>query len=211
MSQGLITIEVAKSNFFDRTLVQNAIGKGRARAMAQTGGFIRTDMRRSIKPPRRMRLDEMPDEMRAHYKGLPAKMRPLASSKPGEAPRGRTKRLKNSILFAYDRQTDSGLIGPIHFPGSRSSHAPRVLEFGGLSFVRVVNKDKPKGNARKATPEQIAAFKRLLKEGRIQYEKKRRSILEKPVTIAPRPYVGPSLRKNLNRIPQGFRNLIRNS
>lgn len=209
MSQGLITVEAAKSNFFDRALVQNAIGKGRAKAMAQSGGFIRTDMRRSIRAPRRMRLDEMPEAMRAAYKGVPAKKRPLASSRPGEPPRARTKRLKNSILFAFDRQTDSGLIGPIHFPGSRSAHAPNTLERGGPSYVKVLNPDKPQRASRKATPEQIASFKKLVKEGKIKPKKKKRSILEKPVTLAPRPYVGPALQKNLHRIPQGFRNIIR--
>ncbi len=210
MSQGLITVEAAKSNFFDRALVQNAIGKERAGALAKSAAFVRTDMRRSIKPSRRLRLDEMPDEMRAQYKGRPAKDRPLASSAPGEAPRGRTKRLKGSILFAFDSRSKSALVGPARLPSSRSPHAPRVLEEGGQSTVLVPNR-RTKKSGRKPTEAQFAGFKKAQENGKLEKSTQPRSMLEIPVTVNPRPYVGPALRKNLNRIPRGFRNLIRNT
>lgn len=210
MSQGLITVQAAKSNFFDRALVQKAIGRERAGALAKSAAFVRTDMRRSIRPARRMRLEEMPPEMRAQYEGRPAKDRPLASSLPGEAPRGRTKRLKGSILFAFDSRSQSALVGPTGFPGSKSEHAPRVLEEGGQSTVRVPIERKKAGD-RKPTQKQLEGLKKAREAGKLKKRSNHRSILEIPVTIKPRPYVGPALRKNLDRIPRGFRNLIRNT
>jgi hypothetical protein len=207
VSNSLITYREAKGNFFDRKVVQDALGRETAGAMAKIGGFVRTAARRSIKPARRLRISEMPDDMQALYKAEPDRQRPFVSSKPGESPRGRTKRLKASILFAFDKNSRSVVAGPTQFPGSRADHAPSVLEFGGDSTIEILKLKERKTSGRKATEQQIAGLKKASAAGKLKA--KRTQTLIVPVKIEPRPYMRPALDIVRPRIEPQFRNLIR--
>ena len=69
-------------------------------------------------------------------------------SRPGEppaAPRGSP--LNDLLVFVYDRSSDSVLVGPVGFRGSR---APSVLEFGGRVIVLTRS-----GNVRRRVPADI--------------------------------------------------------
>ncbi len=209
MTQSVITFREAQGNFFDRQRVQSVIGKEVAGAMVKIGAFTRTTIQRSIRPARRMKLSEMPESMAATYQGDRSLERPFASSKPGEPPRGRTRRLRRSIFFAFDPHTNSAVVGPIRFPGSRSAHAPSVLEFGGESTVTLLKTRHKKHKGQPATDAQREGLLKARREGKLKPTAGDTETIEVPVRIAARPYVGPALNVVRPRIAPQFRNLIR--
>ena len=102
-----------KSNFFDRKLVQQELGKKNAAALSKFGAFVRKRARSSM---RRRKKASAP--------GSP----PSAHSTDAVAT------LKN-ILFAYDRKNQSVVIGPVKLNGAQGS-VPALHEFGGQKSVR---------------------------------------------------------------------------
>ena len=173
--------------FFNKKVVTDAVDKASRRVLSKFGAYVRQAARRSIRKPRRMRLNEMPDAMRAKYeptrdehgrfmsqgrKGgtrLSISDRPFASSRPGEPPRNMTGRLKGSILFWYSRAERSVMVGPAKLHGGRD--VPGILEHGGIT---------------------------KLKNGKL-------------AVIAPRPFMGPALRKELPKLPGMWRNSVKTS
>ena len=117
-----------KSLFFDRPKVRKAVDRGKRRALSRAGAFIRQRARTSIRRRRR-------------------------SSRPGEPPSSHTGLLRRFILFGYDRQRDSVVVGPVGF---RRSQAPNVLEFGGRTIVES-GRARRSGRARKKRTVRIAA------------------------------------------------------
>ncbi len=118
------------TSFFDTKAVEDAIGKAAKRVLSRVGFLIRRRARQSIKPPRRMQLDEMSPDRRKKYRNRPANERPFASAKPGRPPRNQTGLLKRTIFFWYDAPSESVFIGP-----SRLYSFDRMgaLEHGGLT------------------------------------------------------------------------------
>ena len=96
-----------KQLFFDRPKVVRAVDKAKRQALSKAGAFIRTRARTSIRKRKRI-------------------------SQPGQPPSSHTGLLRRFILFGYDRQSDSVVVGPVGF---RSSVAPRVLEEGGRTRI----------------------------------------------------------------------------
>jgi phage gpG-like protein len=96
-----------KAMFFDRPKVQQAVDRAKRRSLSRAGAFIRQRARTSIRRRKR-------------------------TSRPGEPPTSHTGLLRRFILFGYDRQSDSVVVGPVGF---RRSRAPNVLEFGGRATV----------------------------------------------------------------------------
>ena len=128
---------IPKGFFFDRLRVVAAADRTTLRYMNRAGSFVRITSQRSMRKARRMKLAEMPPDMRrlwhirremAKRTGEPMPRLPLAGSKPGEAPRVRVGLLKQHIYYAYDPSSRSVVIGPVGFRGSR---VPSVLEYGG--------------------------------------------------------------------------------
>ncbi len=96
-----------KQMFFDRPKVRRAVDAARRRVLSKAGAFIRQTARTSIRKRR-------------------------GTSKPGQPPHSHVGLLRRFILFGYDRQSESVVIGPV---GIRGSTAPRVLEQGGTTTV----------------------------------------------------------------------------
>lgn len=96
-----------KQMFFDRPKVKRAVDAARRKVLSKAGAFIRQTARTSIR----------------NRKG---------TSKPGDPPHSHVGLLRRFILFGYDRQSDSVVVGPVGF---RQSIAPRVLERGGTTTV----------------------------------------------------------------------------
>ena len=183
----MITMKATRL-FFDSPRVIRAISRTKRRLFAQSGAYVRTTARRSMKKARRMRLSEMPPEMRERYQpkrdrqgrfknanktGVRARDRPLKSSRPGEPPRTNVGLIKKLLFFSWDPSTESVVIGPErHGEGT----APWVLERGGIGKVRAY------------------------KAGRRVFRR---------VKVAPRPFMRPALRKELPRLPRRWRNSIR--
>jgi len=106
-----------KGMFFDRPRVQRAVDRGKRKALSKGGAFIRQRARRSIRKRKR-------------------------SSRPGQPPSSHTGLLRRFILFGYDRQRDSVVVGPVGF---RRSTAPSVLEFGGRTAVEWRRRGRRRG------------------------------------------------------------------
>ncbi len=96
-----------KQMFFDRPKVKRAVDAARRRVLSKAGAFIRQTARTSIRKRK-------------------------GTSKPGAPPHSHVGLLRRFILFGYDKQSDSVVIGPVGF---RASSAPRVLERGGTTTV----------------------------------------------------------------------------
>lgn len=98
--------------FFDRIAVESAVDKAERRVLSRFGAFVRRRARSSIRRRKR-------------------------SARPGQPPsahsRDKTVTLKN-ILFAYDTQNRSVVIGPVRLNGRRG-HVPRLLEEGGQATI----------------------------------------------------------------------------
>lgn len=112
--------------FFDRKAVRDATTRAERKVLSKAGAFIRTRARTSIK-------------------------RRKKSATPGNPPHAHSKdkvaTLKN-ILFAYDPQNHSVVIGPVKLNGKRG-HVPRLLEQGGrASFT---NAKRRRGGVVKTT------------------------------------------------------------
>jgi len=130
-----------KSLFFDRQAVERAVDKAKRQVLSRAGALVRTAARTSIRPRR-------------------------GTSAPGQPPYSHVGLLRRLILFGYDRQSDSVVIGPVrlHKPGS----APHVLEFGGTT---------------------------IMEEWRGGRRRRRR------VRVRARPYMGPALARERDKLP----------
>jgi len=97
---------VTRSMFFDRAKVKGAVDAATAKVLSKFGAFVRQRARSSIRQAR-------------------------GSSRPGEPPHGHVGLLRRLILFGYDAQRQTVVIGPM--PLRQGSDAPRLLEFGGTA------------------------------------------------------------------------------
>ncbi len=129
-----------KKFFFDRARVEGALSKAKRSKLASQGALVRIIARRSIRKPKRMKLGDLPENEQLAYlircrmaleEGRPKPQLPFASSKPGEPPRNQTGLLKNHILFAYDTESESVVIGPALL--NAGTGAPQVLEDSGYN------------------------------------------------------------------------------
>lgn len=117
--------------FFDKAAVISAVDKATRRVLSRFGAFVRSTARRSIRKPRRKRINELTPRELGHYRKTG--VRPFASADPGKPPRNQTGKLKGSIFFWYDRYEQSVTIGPASFGGWDRMGA---LEHGGMTMAR---------------------------------------------------------------------------
>lgn len=148
--------------FFDSPRVIAAVDVATRRAMSKMGAFVRTRARSSIRKRKK-------------------------PSPPGSPPSSHVGTLRNLLFFAFDPVTYSVVVGPVLL-GRRPDAVPGTLEAGAV-VPRVVREPLPA--ARRATKRQAAAYRRLLKEGRLV----RPPVRLRTVAAAypPRPYMGPAL------------------
>jgi len=104
-----VTLDM-KDLFFDRQAVKDYIGKTTARVFRWAGGYIRVTAKNSIKTEKN----------------------PFRRSHKGNPPYSRTGKLKQRILYYYDRADQDVIVGPMLF---RSGDIPGVLEYGGPSTI----------------------------------------------------------------------------
>lgn len=103
-----LTLREAKQGFFDRAKVKNAVDAGARRVFSKFGAFVRQRAKTSIKKRQ-------------------------GTSPPGQPPHGHTGLLRKFILFAYDAQRKSVVIGPTLLRAD--SKAPALLEHGGTATL----------------------------------------------------------------------------
>ncbi len=188
---------------FDRLTVEDATINGQKEAFRRAGAVVRLTARRSIRVVKK-------------------------SSSPGSPPHARGRRFKNSITY----QSDAGgvVVGPVRFQNFKST--PAVLEYGGqrtaslgaivarkLRADKVLNrqnqlpprKSKRTGKDwRQKIHNRDAMIKRLRAAGKIGSNvlTSDESREKKTFRIAPRPYMGPALNVNRDKITSFFRRII---
>ena len=91
------------SLFFDAPAVRRAVDAAKRRELSRAGAFIRQRAKTSIR----------------QRKGI---------SRPGDPPHSHAGDLRRLIFFAWDRVSDSVVVGPLPF---KAGEAPSLLEFGG--------------------------------------------------------------------------------
>lgn len=188
---------------FDRLTVEDATIKGQKEAFRRAGAVVRLTARRSIRTVKK-------------------------PSTPGNPPHARGRRFKNSITY----QSDAGgvVVGPVRFQNFDST--PAVLEYGGqrtaslgaivgrkLRADKVLNRQNqlPPRKSKRAGKDwrakihnRDAMIKRLRAAGKIGENvlTTDESREKKTFRIAPRPYMGPALNVNRDKITNFFRRII---
>jgi hypothetical protein len=110
-----MTFQAAKGGFFDREKVKNAVDAGTRRVLSKFGAFVRQRAKTSIRKRK-------------------------GTSPPGSPPYSHVGLLRKFILFAYDPQRKSVVIGPTLIRAG--SEAPRLLEYGGEAVRRTKTKTR---------------------------------------------------------------------
>jgi hypothetical protein len=103
-----MTFQAAKGGFFDREKVKRSVDSGTRRVLSRFGAFVRQRARTSIRKRK-------------------------GTSPPGSPPYSHVGLLRKFILFAYDPQRKSVVIGPTLTKAG--SQAPRLLEHGGDAVI----------------------------------------------------------------------------
>ncbi len=136
-------LERAKTWFFDRPRVALAMDEARKTTLNRTGALVMRTARNSIKRPRRWKFSELSEDdqniylfrvAKAKREGEPKPLLPFRTSPPGTPPFNQTGLLKNFILYFYDRETKSVVIGPVRLPRFPDKNICRNLEFGGKTI-----------------------------------------------------------------------------
>ena len=104
-----VQIGPAKSLFFDRPAVRNAVDRAQRRVLSRFGAYVRRGARSSIRKRKR-------------------------PAPPGSPPSDHTGRLKRNIFFVYEPVKSSVVIGPARLSGS--TDAPETLEHGGVVTLK---------------------------------------------------------------------------
>ena len=170
-----ITMKV-KDLFFDRQAVQAKADRAKIKNLSKAGAFIRRGARSSIR-------------------------RRKAVSAPGQPPSAHSKdrvaTIKN-ILFGYDAESESVVVGPVLLNGHQhvggvttSGTTPETLEFGrtvGLREKRVGKSWRSIGR-RRPRPGQPTRIRRA--------------------TYRPRPFMGPALAAESETFPDLWFNSVR--
>ena len=188
---------------FDRLTVEDATIKGQKEAFRRAGAVVRLTARRSIRTVKK-------------------------PSTPGNPPHARGRRFKNSITY----QSDAGgvVVGPVRFQNFDST--PAVLEYGGQRtatlgaiVARKMRADKVLNRQNQLPPRKSkrtgkdwrakihnrdAMIRRLRAAGKIGSDvlTTGESREKKTFRIAPRPYMGPALNVNREKITSFFRRII---
>ena len=188
---------------FDRLTVEGATIKGQKEAFRRAGAVVRLTARRSIRTVKK-------------------------PSNPGSPPHARGRRFKNSITY----QSDAGgvVVGPVRFQNFDST--PAVLEYGGQRttalgaiVARKMRADKVLNRQNQLPPRKSkrtgkdwrakihnrdAMIRRLRAAGKIGSDvlTSDESREKKTFRIAPRPYMGPALNVNREKITSFFRRII---
>jgi len=136
MSQFGVSYRVV-GTFFDKPKVLRVTRAKDRRALSQAGAHIRQTARNSIKS-RRFGLISKPGNPPFDHVGYARSQRNRVLKKQGLPPKPKPKALDarglRVILFGYDPQNKSVVIGPLRFGGQKGqSTLPQALEFGGQS------------------------------------------------------------------------------
>jgi hypothetical protein len=192
-----LTVRQSRQGFFNRPSVIRAVGKAKVESLSRFGAYVRRDARKSIRPG-----------------GKKGKV-----SKPGEPPRSHAGTLKRFLNFAWDRQSQSLVVGPmktnqVFFTDAMRpvrGTVPSVLERGGSVTLL------EEWNGYRWVRRDLRRMGRLWELNTIRETGKtnvfspyrKRPVRRRTVHIEARPYMGPALKTNLGVLPPMWHNSIR--
>lgn len=131
-----IGLQAAKGGFFDREAVRQAVDRGALRVLSRFGAYVRQRARTSIRVRESASAPGSPPH--GHKSGLRTK-----TSKSGEARTRSVSLLREYILFSYDRETRTVIIGPAKLSGTTGPRALEALEYGGPSVSASYGRVRP--------------------------------------------------------------------
>jgi hypothetical protein len=133
-SPGGMTVEAFKGSFFDGDKVLKAMDRATRRVFSRFGAFVRRRAQTSI----RYRVQASPPGQppSAHKSA----MRTKTNKRTGVTGQQAASPLRDMIYFAYAEQTQSVIVGPALFGGTRQTRSgpqtiPETLEKGGTSTI----------------------------------------------------------------------------
>jgi phage gpG-like protein len=123
----MITLNVKQfqASFFDRVKVDNAIDKARVRVLGEFGRLVRKRAQSSLRYGDRVSLPGMPPTARK------SGFRARKSKSTGKTRVRRVSYLREFLYFAYDKTTETVVVGPAKLNAVVSQTALPALEFGG--------------------------------------------------------------------------------
>jgi len=120
-------------------------------------------------------------------------------SLPGQPPRVVHGQIKAFTFYAYDQDSDGVVIGPQRLPkgtgGTKAQTVPEAMEYGAKVRVQEVQSQRS-GKWRRIVTKQD----RQLRE--------HRNTRTRTTKIAPRPFMGPALKKGSDKYPKIFEGMI---
>jgi len=110
-------VDQAKGLFFDRGAVKNATDRAARRVLSRFGAYVRRRARSSIRKRKK-------------------------PSQAGKPPSSHVGLLRKLILFGYEPDRQSVVIGPARL--NRIGNAPEALEHGGVSTIAAGTRRRPR-------------------------------------------------------------------
>ena len=178
----MISIRMAKGNFFDSEKILKEMDQKTRGALSRGGAMVMREARGSIKDA----------AIKQSGRLAPGERRQIIGhhiSRPGWPPRSRTGLLRQFILFSAERQGTSWgvVIGPARL-NQHFSDAPHALEFGGASRV-------------------LTKRRKRLRDKRGRYTEIRESPELRTIHVQRHPYMGPALERLVasGRLPEQWK------
>ena len=106
MTMAIGSLFDVKKMFFDRAVVINATDQATRKALGSIGGYVRKVAKSSIRQSKE-------------------------TSAPGMPPKSHIGLLKKGILYGYDKERNSVVVGPVLINKPSSPDALEMLEYGG--------------------------------------------------------------------------------
>jgi hypothetical protein len=124
-----LTVSMAKSSFFDRQRVIDAVDKATRKVLSKAGAFVRQRAKTLIRYRDRPSAAGSPPSAHRTVGRVHKKSGKVVTKKQLVSP------LREFMFFSYDRRTKTVVIGPALLSGTQSSRALHALEYGGPTVI----------------------------------------------------------------------------
>ena len=141
------TLKELKDGFFDTNAVMSAAEKEYRKAAARFGAFTRRRMKSSLKYKPGESKPGQPPHVHRNTRNY---TRPK-KAKDGTTTRQQVSPLRELIFFAFDKETESVVIGPVKF-GGQGGPVPGLLEQGGAGTFKASRSGERKRGVWSARP-----------------------------------------------------------
>ena len=124
---GSRSIADVRKSFFDSDVVLKSMDRTLRRNMSKLGAYVRTRARSSL---RYRKAPSPPGQPPSVHKTT---TRLKKNRKTGVTKRQPSSPFRDLIFFAYDKDSQSMVAGPVIFPSARKKGTPKRLEYGGTT------------------------------------------------------------------------------